>query len=99
VVERRSSLGLAHQAGGVRGIDRVQRVGDNLDDNSTLHQHVLGEIDAGRPADSKVPGQLVLSQEEPFPAAFQQLAALPVGQEAEFDQLPPDELGVVDGRD
>ena len=72
-------------------------LGQDLDRHAALHQHVLGQVHAAHAAGAQVVQQLVLAEEEALVAAFQQLVALPAGDQAGLDEPTRHRIDVVAG--
>ena len=81
VVERGGRLGLAVKAGEIRRVCHAI-LRQHLDRHATLHEHVLGQEHAAHAAGAQMIEQLVLAEEEPLVAAFQQPIGLPAGDQA-----------------
>ena len=93
VIQGGGGLGLAMEAGQIgRVFDAM--LGQDLDRPASLHEHVLGQVDAAHAAGAQVVEELVLSEEEAFVPAFEEVVALPAGQETGLDQLFSDDVGL-----
>ena len=70
------------------------RLRQHFDRHAAVHQDVLGQINAAHAAGANVAQQLVLAEEEALVSPFEQIVALPAGEETGGDQCSGKEIGV-----
>ena len=85
VIQPGGGLGLALESGEIRRIVHAA-LRQHLDRHTMVHAGMLGQIDAAHAAGAEQAQQLVAAEKEAFMTAFEQLGALPSGNELGLDE-------------